>query len=694
MPELGRAIKLVAFAVGLVAAACALAADEQEGSATSSASLASDERLLVEIDLSIVGEPLPLLCEKLKEATGAKIWADPQVASEKVAVFCEKRPAWEVMTQVADLFGCTWGVEKSKEGEIKCRLFQHRKSAALDRGVEKDLLDKAWEACWKKVSSRADLWTTYKDDKQARAAAAKASDDVWSEKRGWKDLTKEEREALDALSSPSSGMFAAFIRSLPQEKIRMLRDGRQLVFSTYYTDPWWRLDPQFADDLARSPMNQFHEFPGEEAKPSGTLTGAVMSIRFGPAVGGPSGDEDEVTIGLCCVFGARYGDRVVHQGSTFSTASIFDYWKPPQPGKSLEERTALVGSHPWLNERITPKVPREAEPWRRSNWLWMPEMLQLVHEATGRPIVSDAYWSEGYSPVLKPHGNCLIDYLNELCYSESHDLSGSDPYEWIPRGDWLCFRCPLYPIARMEELPPGFVQAMRADAEKSKEPGLAQLARYANLSDWQRYAANIGGRPKGLIRPPWEMEESIYALRLCAAIPQSEFRDQKGTYTLPFPQMAPKQQEIFLDGLASPRVALWPQPEELACCAFEVLFEEEHVFANSVFDWPLGVRDDFEPFTWNGPETQKAVAAYQEFLSENPKAPKTRLHHRYSKWARLAYKMGDQTVDSTRVTLVSKEIDDTAIEDQAAPGVTGSRGAKLVPEEERDAADREGRSTR
>ncbi|GAF71955.1 unnamed protein product, partial [marine sediment metagenome] len=438
--------------------------------------------LAVEVDLSVVGEPLPVLCEQLSEATGAKIWADVQVASEKVAVFCKERPAWEVMTHVADLFGYTWGIEKREGEKRKYKLFQDSQSVDKDREVKMAYLTEKWDICWKKVSETSELWSQYKDDPEAFEMAQKVHLDVQNEARSYNAVTPEEWRVLGTLRYPRQGMFAAFIRSLPQSKLDMLLEGKHLVFSTYFADPEWSLDPELADEIARAPMDRFPPNPeaesGMPAGPQGRFVGAVLSLRFCPVQAGRRFLRDTGLYGGFC---ARYTGGTVSDSESPSLRSMRSHeWTVP----SSEELEALANEFPWLEERITVELPEEEKTSVRAKEYWLPELLRILHDAAGIPMISDAYWTKGRSKLPEVRNTRLVDYLERLCHDDMF-VPAIEAYRWAPQDDWLHLRCGVYPIARMAELPADLVERLRTIQRKGKDLGLPEMAEIAELNDWQ-----------------------------------------------------------------------------------------------------------------------------------------------------------------------------------------------------------------
>jgi hypothetical protein len=618
--------------------------------------LKGDERLAVEVDLSISGEPLPVLCEALSEATGAKIWADGQVAREKVVVFCKGRPAAHVMAHVADLFGYTWEVEKREGEEPKYKLFQDSASVDRDQELKKAYLAARWDACWQTISETADLWDKYKDDTEALETARKAQDDFESGARGYQDVTEEEWRQVGALRCPRKGMFASFVRALPQSKLDMLAEGERLVFSTYFADSEWRLDPEFAEEVARAPIDRFP--PNAEAgaemppEPEGRSVGAVLSLRFCPV---EAGRQLRRGVGLYGAFCARYTGGTVSDSE--SPSLIGPLQAVEWTVRSSEEIAALAEEFPWLEGRITVELPEEDREPGRSKEYWLPELLRMVHDAAGVPIISDAYWTKGRSKVLEAKNMRLEDYLRHLCSDDTY-VAACDVYTWTPRDGWLRLRCGVYPIARMEELPEDLVKRLQAIHKQGKDPGLLELAEIAGLSDWQRAALEAGLTPEGVGAIPPRIEEHLDSLRICSKIKPAQAKDDDFSLVLRYPEMTQDQQQTFIDHLAGPRVALWPGLSDLPNCTFEVSCGVKESFMNNPEDWPRAKIDAFEFFVWNGADPKEAEAAYQQFIKENPGVLKTKLHHFRRKSITFTYRLGDEVLDKSTPPLLREEVND------------------------------------
>jgi len=451
-------------------------------------------------------------------------------------------------------------------------------------------------------------------------------------------------------------MFAAFIHSLPQPILDMLLGGQKLTFSTYYADPRWRLDAGLADMMARAPRSRFSEYSLPESDPQGRFIGAVFSLRFGP---GETGGGDVRDIGLYGQFSARYEGGTVTEpyGPRFGSQLGYDY-VPSQPGKSPEERDALTKEHPWLEERITVELPEEEKALERSRRYWLPEILRILHEASRAPVVSDAYWSRGQTILPEARRTPLIDYLNRLCYRHLWPN-----YTWVPKAHWVHLRCELYPIARMEEFPADLAEKLRGKTREELE--LPELAEIAGLNDWQRSAYAFGKIPEGVPRlGGYGTERFLDALRICSKVKPSRIRGANFDLTLKYVQMTRDQQQIFLDHLAGPTIAVWPDAAGLTNAVFEVSVKTEHVFENHRRDWPTYKRADLKLFSWTGEDRKAAEAAFDAFIAENPKVLKTKLHHYVRKGATFVFRIGDEVLEELHLPLSSKELPSKEVEDE------------------------------
>ncbi|MCS7208291.1 MAG: hypothetical protein NZ874_01840, partial [Fimbriimonadales bacterium] len=70
--------------------------------------LKEDTRLQAQLTIREPLIPLRDLVLRIREATGAPLAVAPEIADDKVCVLVADKPAYEVLTRVAELLRCQW----------------------------------------------------------------------------------------------------------------------------------------------------------------------------------------------------------------------------------------------------------------------------------------------------------------------------------------------------------------------------------------------------------------------------------------------------------------------------------------------------------------------------------------------------------------------------------------------------------
>jgi hypothetical protein len=203
--------------------------------------LRKDERLSAEVTLRLNGEALKDVVDVLEAATGAKISVDPDIAEDKVTIFCKGQPASEVMVQIAKLFGYHFRPERIA-GDRRYTLFRDDATRALERKLRRGAIDEAFEKIGDVVGRYAQAAATQEGYEEARKAAASRMRELMDmpEPRP-EDLTDEFIDKMAPIVEEMSyATFGLAHRSIPlmytrltQSQIEMLKDGRRVVFSSY-----------------------------------------------------------------------------------------------------------------------------------------------------------------------------------------------------------------------------------------------------------------------------------------------------------------------------------------------------------------------------------------------------------------------------------------------------------------------------
>jgi hypothetical protein len=426
------------------------------------------------------------LCDRLRQQTGIKVYANQSVADDKITLFCKDRPLREIMRQITHVFGFKWlrsddGNEDHPE-TFTYYLIQDLKS----RLAEEELRNHDRNAALLAVDAEMEKYRKYLSlsPEEAKAQAANASG--------------EDKRLLERLGGPAWAAAHLYFGLSPDD-MTALQNGATLAYGS---------SPQ----------------PGEHPLPGDVTSGILQSLRdvrikvgqpngngktplsLGPARSVPDGQPPSAVPGAQAVAQLELQDSEVGQftlngsgGVSISTgpdgsnravmvngSDLAEGVSPSVKNPNNAATNAKLANDPALQKLVTvaPKASCQLEPdplgEREDPTLpkvTSADVLETLHAATGMDIVAD-YYTHLYSPEEVTHQNLrLFDALNSLA-DRMHD-------RWNREEGWLQFRGTGYFNDRVKEVPNRLLAKWAASRQKSGVMPAEDLMEIAGLSDAQ-----------------------------------------------------------------------------------------------------------------------------------------------------------------------------------------------------------------
>jgi RNA polymerase sigma-70 factor (ECF subfamily) len=565
-----------------------------------------DSRLTKKVTCAFKGTALSDLCERLRSDTGIQLTAGPSVADEKVTLFCEKLPLREVMRQLSRPFGYTW-LRSGKPGEYRYELAQDLRSQLL----EEELRNRDRHAALLSLEQELERFRPYlslsPDQILARSRTAPPAEKLLLEKIGG----SETRSAL------GWGPIQIYFRLSPQEKMALLA-GEKLYFSEG-PRPGERPLPS---DVARGVMQGWREERALKAGDGHRMTNAdepgsipisdVPGLRASVSV---SLDQTELgQYGLNGLSGF-YGPDPMNRRDASGPYAIGRSPRVMQPDNaranarlakdpallsqiSIQPRHVCEGSLRQPTHDQPPKGNQEpaSDAGLSSSivarHVTTADVLEVLHQATGLPIIAD-YYTRFFKPEsVSVRGQTLFAALNQLCdtmrlrwnkESRGGTAAGSGagsrgrvPTQSEGVGAWLQFRSTSYYDDRLKEVPNRLLEHWAAVRRQHLGLRLDDLIEIAGLTDAQLGGAEMAEGAKecyGLAE--WDLARHplvLPGLRYLAGFTPEQRRKAEREEGLPFMEMSLAQQQGFLArrwpaklvGTDTPNPATLPSLEDLS----------------------------------------------------------------------------------------------------------------------------------
>jgi hypothetical protein len=565
-----------------------------------------DARLAREVTCAFKATALSDLCDRLRGDTGIQLVAGNSVADEKVTLFCEKLPLREVMRQLSRPFGYTW-LRSGKPGEYHYELVQDLKSQLLEEELRNRDRNAALLALEQEMSRYRRFLELSPDEALARARSA----------------APEEKKLLENLSSWGWGPIHMYFRLSPRD-LATLRSGQKLTFG---------IEGQIAEKLPGLVGGA-----GEQPLPSELRRGVLQSLRdrhvvmrdgryWNAPADDPGGvplttvpearpivtlDLHQSELGQFTLDG-HSGFAIVNTNAvgkvTMGLAGQGPYasgWSPVVLQPDNREANAKLAGDPTLHARISIALDArrqapgasEAEPagapagtraWRlasSASRVTTADVLEAIHQATGRPVVGDFY-TRLYKPeTASVRNQPLFDALNQI--ADAMHL------RWSKDGTWLQFRSSGYYNDRLKEVPNRFLARWAAARRQRGVLTLDELLEIAQLSDAQLDATEMAEGARdcwGLAE--WNLPRGGFQrphLRYLAQLISAQRQEAMGPAGLPFMRMSLMQQQQFIAMISS--MSMGPPPlqslDEVAGASLRVAYTRPGEFQVQVPAAPGG----------------------------------------------------------------------------------------------------------
>jgi hypothetical protein len=539
-----------------------------------------DPRLSHEVICAFKGTALSDVCDRLRAETGIQLTAGPSVADEKVTVFCEKLPLREVMRQLSRPFGYTWLRSKREGGEYRYELVQDLRSQLLEEELRNRDRNEALLALDQKMNRYRPYLDLSPDQALAKAKTAPPG----------------EKELLEHLATDGWGLIQMWFRLSPNE-MAALRAGQRLIFSQ---EP--KADEQpLPADLARGILqserdNRIFERDGAfrlgdaTHNPDGMLATAVPEARAKLMLRMPQSELGEFTLtggpGVFISAGSQTPGGFSIIGSAGSLAigrspAVLDPNNsaanaPLARDPALQGKVTLSDFGFWILDFGLPAkskaadvrapVPDQSKIQNPKSKMTSADVLEALHRATGRPIVSDFYTRLYPLPTVTVRNLPLLDALNRL--------SDAMRLRWGKDGAWLQFRGTGFFNDRLKEVPNRLLSRWSASRRQHGSATLDDLIEMAQLSDAQLDAVDMMEGAKecwGLAE--WDLvHRSSFRpqLRYLAGFTPEQRRLATSPSGLSFTRLSLAQQQQFLSFFVMPGASQLPSGEELTGATLRV----------------------------------------------------------------------------------------------------------------------------
>lgn len=436
--------------------------------------LPDDPELDKPVTLGVKGGSLEDVMVLVEKQTGTKFKAHSDVADHKITIFVDSKPIKVVMNGITTLFGYQWA-KKTVGDRTVYEVFQ----GMAARAERENELKRAYQIAWERLS--ADL--SFKI-----GISSKSRNEIESIRAGFEKQieTNPSREAYAKMFGAKSLLEDPYLiaclqacQYLPPKWMDMLLEGGEFRLDSESTDPEFRLPDAIKGRLLYSYLatHQTSE-ESEPAAPEG------FSIRY-------SIKSDTIAIRAEAYVemqtsSRRIGVTQVHLGS-WGMYSTYDDPKDnlphEAPGDMLARKLTITKADVLRETNLDFQTDDTPRPLASRA-----DLLALLHEKLGLPVIADYYTEWSWQPELKDV--TAIDLLGTL--------PGRLPYStWGWDGTILYVRARLPLSAAAKEIPNRLIRGWKAVIRKQGGLGLDELAEIASLTSEQRsllaaYSKHLG----------------------------------------------------------------------------------------------------------------------------------------------------------------------------------------------------------
>jgi hypothetical protein len=536
------------FVAALLAAWIVPAAAADESGSTV---LQNEARLRKELSAAYADQPLGKVLQTLGTETQVTLTASRSVADDKVTLFLAKRPAAEVLGEIARHFDFQW--RRNGDGyELMQDLAAQRREASLR---ERDRAAQLAE-----IEARLDQVAKLLDTSPAKLEARQA--DLQTQ-LGNPALSLEQRDKLrdewlairDALR-PGARAGLALLNALSPAQRAALRNGTRIRLTTDDQT----LAPavaELAHAFARHQVLGTGQFLGPAPEGIGQIPAPLSATAIAALVDEPRHLYGEPRHGdhrlrLACSFTSSEGPG--RRGVGVIWAPDFDSEGPvplpPTPTKD-PELLRTVRLEPPVPTAAERKSFQELQPLRRMTGSDLPEVITLgevarsLHLASGLDVVADSFVRARIEPKLLTAQTTPAKLLELL----ERELE----YDWEKEGKLLRLRSKRWHWDRPAEVPDRLLQPWQTRVARTNAPSLDEISDLAaaltdpqlrGLSDyWSWYL------------PRLLMVNGLYEqrthLRFWGSLNALQRRAAKAGEIIPTARLNPVQQAALGNGIRS-----------------------------------------------------------------------------------------------------------------------------------------------
>jgi RNA polymerase sigma-70 factor (ECF subfamily) len=550
-----------------------------------------DGRLAQKVTLAFKGTALSDLCSHLRAETGVSLSAGPSVADEKVILFCKQMPLRDVMRQLSRPFGYAW-TRSGPAGKYRYELLQDLRSQLLEEELRNRDRHDALLSLEEELERFRPYLSLSPDQILARARTAPPEEKKLLEKiggsqthsaLGWGPiqmyfrLTSREKLALLAgetlyfSEGPRPGE-----RPLPPDVARGVMQGWRGLHVRKEDDGYQWTD---ADEPGSIPIAQV---PGVRASVSLSLDRSELGQYGLNGLTGFYGPDPLNRRTSSGPYAIGRSPRVVQPDNARASARLA---KDPamQARLSIQARHACGSAatndqRPTTNTDAVPLVVGRSSLIGSEPHVTTADVLEALHQATGRPIIAD-YYTRLYEPGrASVRGQTLFAALNQICDTMR--------LRWNRDGEWLQLRSASYYDDRLKEVPNRLLKRWAAVRRKHGFLRLEDLIEIAGLTDAQLAGAEMAEGAKacyGLAE--WDLARHhlvLPGLRYLAGFTPEQRRKAERPEGLSFTEMSLAQQQGFLArrwppklmGTGTPNPTVLPSLEELAGAVLRVDYSQ------------------------------------------------------------------------------------------------------------------------
>jgi hypothetical protein len=540
-----------------------------------------DPRLSREVTCAFKAIALSDLCTQLRSDTGIQLTAGPSVADEKVTLFCEAMPLREVMRQLSRPFGYTWlrsrqglglgswELGKDKPGRsptpnsqvltpvYRYELVQDLRSQLLEEELRNRDRNAALLDLDREMSRYRPYLSLSPDEALARAALAPT----------------EEKKLLEYLAGKGWGPAQLYARLTPAD-LAALRAGQKLSFNAAAGSGARPLPPEMARNVITSLrdyriVRRGEQFDAAPAKylPDGLPPTAVPEAQPMVSLSLDRSELGQLTLhGLSGFFIGTPPDCLQLMGDGEQDLAVGMSPAVRSPENALAN--ARFAHDPALAKHVTisndglpatSKAPAGRTSLSDQSKIQNPkskitsaDVLEVLHRATGLPIVADYYTRLYPASELAVQNTRLFDALNRL--ADTMRLRWSKDADH-GAGGWLQFRSADFYDARLKEVPNRLLFRWAASRREHGTLTLDDLIEISQLTDAQLDSSTMAEGARVLygleewdltrrseLRPHWRF--------LAGLSPEQRQTAQRAT-GLPISRMSLAQQQQFLTLLPS-----------------------------------------------------------------------------------------------------------------------------------------------